>query len=64
MEKEFYITLCTYAFYQGICKRKKPSQKEFQRTKQQIMDLSEEERGFILDLAAVDWLRRYNASNQ
>ncbi|OGO93779.1 MAG: hypothetical protein A3F41_06765 [Coxiella sp. RIFCSPHIGHO2_12_FULL_44_14] len=57
MKKEFYLDLCTSAFYQIAWHNKHKSLEQFYEVRSQILQLSKQERFMILNLA-VATLRR------
>lgn len=63
MNRSVYFELCIYAFFQ-IWGKKYHSKKEFDEIKQQIAELSKQDRFLLLDIAAKTWFRKRKLQNK
>ena len=57
MNRSIYFELCAYAFFQ-VWGRRRHSSKELNEIKQQIAELSKQDRFLLLDIAARKWFRK------
>ncbi len=63
MNRSTYFELCAYAFFQ-IWEKKYRSQKERSEIKQQITELSKQDRFLLLDIAAKKWFSKRKLQNK
>ncbi|OGT46430.1 MAG: hypothetical protein A3F17_08595 [Gammaproteobacteria bacterium RIFCSPHIGHO2_12_FULL_41_15] len=57
MNRSVYFELCAYAFFQ-VWEKRHHSKKEINGIKQQIAELSKQDRFLLLDIAASKWFRK------